>query len=107
MVVVLVALATARITRLVISDRVTGRPRRAVQDWSEARWEGRQGREPDPNEWQSPVAYLLSCPWCMSVWVGAAVTAATDLVTDVPLPVLTALAASMVTGVILRGGASR
>lgn len=47
--------------------------------------------------WQ---AYLVTCPWCVSVYVGGIVTGATDLVSEVPLPVWTWMAASVASGVI-------
>lgn len=58
---VLSALATARITRLVVSDRITQAPRHAVM------------RRLDP---EGLTAYLMVCGWCSSVYVGAAVAGA-------------------------------
>lgn len=54
----LAAFATARITRLVTADVLTERPRDAVINWLTFRGHGM-------------VAYLLSCPWCASMYVGA------------------------------------
>lgn len=54
----LAALATARLTRLVTVDVITERPRGWVQMHGPA-W----------------LAYLVQCSWCASVWVGAAVAA--------------------------------
>jgi len=48
-------LAVARITRLLVEDKVTVRLRR----WVIRRW----GEESLP-------AYFIHCPWCMSFWVG-------------------------------------
>lgn len=104
LVVALVCLATHRLTLGVVEDRLTRRPRTAIQNHYERAYEQRTGRV-DPDEWQSAVAYLLSCPWCMSIWVGGAVTAATVYLTSVPLPVLVWLASSSVTGLL--GGQSR
>lgn len=59
--VLVAALATARITRLVTHDRITEAPRRAVL---------RRLRD------GSLLAYLVVCDWCASVYVGAAVAAA-------------------------------
>lgn len=55
---VVVVVATVRATRLVNRDYLI---RPAVR-WVQARVPYR-------------VAYLLGCPWCLSVWVGAAVAA--------------------------------
>lgn len=85
----LVTVATYRLTRLVVFDtfppvawlreRITGE-NPAVRRWSGV-----------PN-W---VAKLVSCGWCLSVWVGAGVTGLTALWTDLPLPLLAwAVAAS-------------
>jgi hypothetical protein len=57
----LAALATARLTRLVTTDRITQAPRH----WAIRRL---------PRE--SLVAYLLVCDWCVSVYTGAVVAGA-------------------------------
>jgi len=54
------ALATARITRLITQDRITEAPRHWILR-----------RLPD----ESLLAYLMVCDWCASVYVGAAVAA--------------------------------
>jgi hypothetical protein len=54
-------LATYRLVKLVRDDRITARAREAVEQ--------RQG----PPE-RSDVTYLLSCPWCLSIWFGVALT---------------------------------
>ena len=55
---VLLALAVARLTVLVRTDRITRAPRYFV-----ARRVNQKGY----------IAYLLGCPWCISIWIGAAV----------------------------------
>lgn len=55
------ALATARLTRLVTTDRITQAPRR----WALHKLPA-----------ESLGAYLLVCDWCVSVYVGAAVAGA-------------------------------
>ena len=101
LIVALIALATHRLTLLVIDDRITQRPRLWAQGRFEDRYERRTGVHSD-QEWLSAGAYFLSCPWCVGIWVAAAVTAGTSFVVDVPLPVLTWLAASTVTGLLPR-----
>jgi hypothetical protein len=54
-------LATYRLVKLVRDDRVTEPAREAVF--------ARQG-PPD----RSKVSYLLSCPWCLSIYLGGLVT---------------------------------
>lgn len=58
--IVLVALATARVTRLVTADKLTERPRLWVLTQA-IRWRGED----------SLLTYLLTCAWCVSVYVGA------------------------------------
>lgn len=47
-----------RATRLVVADQITYRPRA----WLVLKL--------GPNH---PIAYLVTCSWCLSVWIGAAV----------------------------------
>lgn len=53
---VITALAVARLTRLATSDYLTERPRHWVQ-----------AHVPEM------VAYLIGCPWCLSMWVAAVI----------------------------------
>ena len=62
---VLAALTTARLTRLVTTDRITLGPRR----WLLRRLIARYGEDSLP-------PYLLVCDWCVSIWAGGAVAAA-------------------------------
>lgn len=111
--VVLLTLATYRGTRLVVEDRLFGWDgvRLRIQGWAETRWIERQVPEEyrqaarDSDTWISPLAYLLSCYWCMSVWVGGVLTLATDLAVGLPTPALVWLTASAVTGLIASGNA--
>lgn len=54
----LVALATARLTRLVTTDTIT----EPLRVWVV----GKLGED-------SKLSYLMMCSWCMSLWVGAGV----------------------------------
>lgn len=56
---VVVVLASYRVTRLVTADYVLDTPRRWVQQHA-----------------PENVAYLVGCPWCVSMYVGPAVAAA-------------------------------
>lgn len=53
---VVYALAVARLTKLITSDRITKAPREALIR-----------RLPEDSAW----AYFVVCQWCTSVWVGA------------------------------------
>ena len=89
LVVVLICVATYRLTRLLVVDAF--RPLAALRD----RIERRYGTE-------SSVTYLANCPWCVGLWMAAGTVAVVDLATDQPvvLPVLVALTASAVTGLV-------
>lgn len=62
---IILALATARLTRLVTQDRITEAPRH---------WAVRAAVRRDGDE--SLLAYLIVCDWCVSVYTGAAVAGA-------------------------------
>lgn len=79
------ALATYRLTKLVIDDKIT-------EDFREKVWEK---HPPD-----SKIGYLISCPWCVSVYVGLGVVALRKAAPGVWDPLSRALAASSVTGLI-------
>jgi hypothetical protein len=55
--------AAARLTHLVTTDSITDRPRVAVTEWADRRRATR------------PLAVLINCGWCVSVWVSAALAA--------------------------------
>lgn len=82
--VVLVALATYRLTRLVTADRIT----EPVRVWAEQR---------GPR-----VGYLATCDWCLSVWLAPLPTVAAVLWggSTVVLVGLVALSASALTGLL-------
>lgn len=58
--IVVMLLVVARVTRLIVADEITRRPREAVV---------RQLPK------GSPLAYLLFCRWCLSVWIATPVAA--------------------------------
>lgn len=98
--VLLTILATHRITTFVVSDKLIEGPREAIQVWAERRWLEKHPEVEEDDTWQSKLAYLLSCPWCVSPWVGGAVTLGTMWTVGLPSPVLVWLAASSVTGLL-------
>lgn len=87
--IVLVCLATFRLTRLVVADEFP--PTAALRDWVDRRW----GEE-------SAQAYLAHCPWCVSVYLGGVIVLLTDHFIDGGLiaPFLVWGTASAVTGLI-------
>lgn len=58
MIIVLTVLAVARVTRLITTDHIISRPRNAIVRWLSDR---------DHDQ----LAYLVFCPWCISIYVGA------------------------------------
>jgi hypothetical protein len=116
LIVLVYALAVARVTRLINSDRLTERPRLAL----EARlW--RRNEEREAARWGITVAeitadralrdpplsvYLLTCPWCVSIYVAAVAAPVAYFWGQLPwlfVPAL-ALAFSHVTGLMAKIG---
>lgn len=88
MVVLMLAAFTARLTFLVVRD--TFPPVLLAREWIEDRF----------GEYH-PVAYLVTCAWCVSVWVATATVVGVLLVgVSVPVPVLTIGACSLFTGLV-------
>ena len=96
-------MATARLTRLLTADRITEPARTAAQERLEAAWAARTGTilDPQATTYRSPAAYVLSCPWCMSIWVAAGIVTALSIGGHPPEhPILLTLAASTVAGLL-------
>ena len=74
-----------RLTRLVVADQITYRPRA----WLVLRY--------GPSH---PLAYLITCSWCLSVWIGAGIATAAYWWGDTRWWFMLALAgtASLITG---------
>lgn len=81
-ILVLLALATYRVTRFAIHDTLIDEPRTAVLRWLASK----------PGIVRSKLHDLATCPYCLSVWVAGALTAATAQVATVQLPLLMWLA---------------
>ena len=80
------ALAVYRITRLVIQDEIAADLRDKVFEKF--------------NPAETKIGYLLTCPWCVSVWAGLGVVAARRFAPQLWDDLSTALAASAVSGLI-------
>lgn len=78
------ALAVHRLTRLAVEDEVTRPLRERIE---EAAPEGR-------------LAYFVTCPWCVSIWVGAGWAALSAAAPAVTAPLGAVLAWSSVTGLL-------
>jgi hypothetical protein len=81
------ALASYRITRLLISDGIVDAPRQAVLDRLE-----RAGR--------TKLIELIECPWCIGFWIAGSVVAARRWVPRQWSPVAKTLAYSSVAGIL-------
>jgi hypothetical protein len=86
LVLVTAVLAVARLTRLVVKDRIAlGLRRSVVKRWGE----------------ESMAAYFAHCPWCMSIWFSLVVMpVAVFWPNRYVLAVLAIPAASYVTGLL-------
>lgn len=81
--IALLSLATYRLTRLIVKDTLWQETRRKIEFFI-------LGHE--PRSWRDKLHELLTCPYCISVWLSAGVVAGADAYTSVPLPFLTFLA---------------
>lgn len=108
LVFVLLALASYRVTRLVTTDKITEPVFEPLRQRLEDRWQRKHYPEYVPNAiresetWNSKIAYLLSCAWCLGFWVSGAATLIVSLTYGLDYPVLTWLASSTVVGLIGR-----
>jgi hypothetical protein len=99
----LYTLTVHRTSRLLVTDSlpIIARPRDTIQHYFGA-YDGYgnlyAGRQLGVVGWS--IAYLLGCPWCMSVWVGTALIFGPLGDVSIPLPWLWIAAASTVTGVL-------
>lgn len=91
-------LATVRLTRLILDDEITAAPRdaavQALIDLGE--------RRPDVRSITDKLEYLLSCPWCTSIYAGALVFGLRRVSPKTADLVNGTLAASVVTGAVYR-----
>lgn len=83
MLLILLSLATWRVTRFAISDNLI----HGFRLWLHYRILGDGKRA-----WRAKLHELITCWWCLSVWVAAGVVAVVDQFTIVPLPWLMWLA---------------
>lgn len=87
------ALATARLTGILVQDQLTSAPRV---------WVTKRMTTPPDRKWREQVIYLVHCPWCVSIYVGAGVATVWYTVGNHPVLVVlaAALAFSQITGMI-------
>lgn len=103
MITFLLVVTVWRVTRLLVVDEFP--PVRAVRLWvvrtfAEVKADGSLGADRRWGWLGHALAYLWTCVWCMSVWVGGGVVAAATVWVSVPLPVLVVAAGSALSGVM-------
>jgi len=79
---VAISLAVYRVNRLIIHDTIFDRPRSAFINWLL------------PKRGGGTVVELITCPFCIGMWVSGVATIVTSQVAAVPLPVLVWLASA-------------
>lgn len=84
----LLTVVVARVTRLIVEDAILNEPRQ----WLLRKiWMWRKADDVHESSWTPPylrrkIHYLLTCPWCSSLYVSAGAIGLTYLFTDVSLP---------------------
>lgn len=84
---ILLAIATLRLTRLIITDEITA----SFREWI---W----NRYGDPGE--SKIGYLITCAWCTSIYAATALMTLYSISTSTGTYVSAILAFSYITGFI-------
>ena len=101
------AVAVVRVTRLLVLDEFP--PTRAIREWFIATFATADADGnviPDVPRWgrlapaAHSIAYVFTCAWCMSFWVGLAVWALADWRLSVPYPWLMIALGSLLAGLI-------
>jgi hypothetical protein len=98
---ILLALASYRVTRLVTMDKITEPIFGRVRWWFERRWYEKHDGGSDTH-FNSKIAFMLSCPWCLGFWVSGAGTLLVSLAYGLDYPILTWFALSTVVGFLGR-----
>jgi hypothetical protein len=100
--VALASLAAYRVTRLVTSDKITEPIFDRLRFGLERRWYAKHGPIGSDTHFNSKLAYLLSCPWCLGFWVCGVFTVVLSVAYGLDYPILTWLAMSTVVGFLGR-----
>lgn len=84
------ALATYRLTKLVIDDEIT----------QELRMKAYQEIDKLPPKLANKLSYFLGCPWCVSIWAAGFLVLLKKVAPNLHELLTTILSASAVTGII-------
>lgn len=98
---ILLALACYRVTRLVTMDKITEPIFDRLRFGLERRWYEKHDGGSDTH-FNSKLAFMLSCPWCIGFWVSGAGTLLVSLAYGLDYPILTWFALSTVVGFLGR-----
>lgn len=82
-------IATYRLTKLVMDDKITEDFRNYIFG---------------KFEWDSKISYLITCPWCVSIWAGAVIFAIRRIDPETADIVSGILTASALTGIAYTRG---
>lgn len=96
LVAVVAVLGVTRATQIALHDRILQAPR----EWLTRRVNPRRLKPGHPD--LGYVGYLIQCPWCLSVWIGAAAVAGLSWNPGVTIRVLAALGLSLLAVVVDR-----
>lgn len=107
---ILLALASYRVTRLVTTDKITEHLFEPIRQRLEDRWIAKHAGDDEnlaylfgqSQTWNSKLAFMLSCPWCLGFWVSGAGTLLVSLAYGLDYPILTWFALSTVVGFLGR-----
>jgi len=80
--IVILSAVTYRIGRFIVLDTLIDELRDKTYEWLEKR----------NSKFWLKIMELIGCPWCITIWVAAAVVAVADAYVSVPLPVFSWLA---------------
>lgn len=95
--IILLALACYRVTRLVTTDKITEPIFDRLRFGLERRWYEKHGDGSDTH-FNSKIAFMLSCPWCLGFWVSGAGTLLVSVAYGLDYPILTWLAVATAVG---------
>lgn len=99
---ILLALACYRVTRLVTTDKITGPIFDRLRFGLERRWYAKHGPEGSDTHFNSKLAFMLSCPWCLGFWISGVATLLVSLAYGLDYPIITWFALSTVVGFLGR-----
>lgn len=96
--IILLALACYRVTRLVTTDKITEALFDRLRFGLERRWHEKHDEPGSATHFNSKIAFMLACPWCLGFWVSGVGTLLVSLAYGLDYSILTWLAVSTVVG---------